>query len=401
MRVLLIGQLPKEMGGNYTTGVARVVGELSKHKFGQHEMFLYGTNISEDKAQKLCNYENQYMGYVKRPLHLVGHFLLHPITSFKAFQTYKKTDNASFLHMEFIRDNISRVISKVNPDVIHHHGTALSALHYANLTTKIPIIYSPHGVMWVDNENNKDANYQHRLNATKISLSFANYITALNESVVKRLTMMGVDRVKVSIIPNGVDTKKFYYSEEARKEIRMTLGVNDKTLVFITVGLVIDRKGQFAFVKLLESLGIDYQYWIIGKGPDEAVIQKYLEENNISEKVRLLGYVEDKEIYKYHSAADVYALGSSEEAQSLAEIEAYTCGLRTIVNSIIAETVIGDVENETDHYFVIDFDKVNYVALNKWINKELKTRDSVWKYDWSQIALRYSDNYNTVISRIR
>ena len=40
MRVLQIGQLPTEMGGNYTTGVARVVGELSRYKFGDNDVFL-------------------------------------------------------------------------------------------------------------------------------------------------------------------------------------------------------------------------------------------------------------------------------------------------------------------------------------------------------------------------
>lgn len=395
MRVLQIGQLPKEMGGNYTTGVARVVGELSKHKFGQHEVFLYGTNISEEKAHLLCNYKNQYMGYVKRPLHLICHILLHLISSIKAYKTYKVTDNASFLHMEFIRDNLSRVIDEVKPDVIHHHGTALSSLYYANKKKNIPIIYSPHGFMWV-NEEGGDASYEQRLKATTLSLTFANHYTALNESVVKRMQKLGVERDKITIIPNGVDTKKFYYSESARNELRKKFDVNDSTLVFITVGLVIDRKGQMSFLKMLESLDIDYQYWIIGKGPDEELIHQYAEERKIQDKVKLLGYVEDKEIYKYHSAADFYALGSSEEAQSLAEIEAYTCGLRTIVNHVISETVIGDVSKETDRYYVVDFDAVDKVDLIIWLGRAFMQRVSVWKYDWSEIALKYADYYNMV-----
>lgn len=314
-----------------------------------------------------------------------------------AFKTYKETDKSSFLHMEFIRDNFSRVISKVKPDVIHHHGTALSAMHYANLKTDIPIIYSPHGIMLI-NEGNTSEEYQHRFNATKRTLSFADHYTALNESVVKRLSLLGVERRNVSIVPNGVDTKKFYYSEEARKTIRKELSVKDSVFVFIAVGLVIDRKGQLLFLKLLESLGIDYQYWIIGKGPDEAVIQKYIKENRISDKVRLLGYVEDREIYKYHSAADIYALGSSEEAQSLAEIEAYTCGMKIIVNRIISETVIGDIRNDSSRYYVLDFDEIDYESLRKWIMNENWKRTSVRKFDWDEIALQYAGIYDKATS---
>ena len=55
MRVLSIGQLPKEIGGNYTTGIAKVVFELSKQSFNDVKMYLYATNISDKFANKHYN----------------------------------------------------------------------------------------------------------------------------------------------------------------------------------------------------------------------------------------------------------------------------------------------------------------------------------------------------------
>ena len=45
MRILIIGQLPKEIGGNYTTGAANVVYELSKQREDGVLYYTYGTNI--------------------------------------------------------------------------------------------------------------------------------------------------------------------------------------------------------------------------------------------------------------------------------------------------------------------------------------------------------------------
>lgn len=400
MRILQVGQLPKEMGGNYTTGVARVVGELSKHKFGSHNVFLYGTNISEAKAKALCSYNNQYMGYVKRPIHIILHIILHPFATIRAYKTYKETEKTSFFHMEFLRDNFSRVIDIVRPDIIHYHGTALSAMYAANSNRRIPIIYSPHGIMWVNNERG-GADYNWLLKATKMSLSFADYYTALNESVVKRLSLLGIDKQRISIVPNGVDSNKFYYSVAARKKMRDAMNVSNTTIVFITVGLVIDRKGQFDFLKILQYLNIDYQYWIVGQGPDYEPISKYAKENNIQNRVRLLGYIEDKELYKYHSAADIYVHGSTEEAQALSEIEANACGLCTIVNEKIAETVIGDSLKDINHYFVLDFSNYTKELLISWISgRNQSARISSKEYDWAQISAFYADCYDKVSKTI-
>ena len=68
MKILLIGQLPKEIGGNYTTGAANVVYELSKQKECGVEYYTYGTNIKAIAASKASKYTNQYIGYRMKQL---------------------------------------------------------------------------------------------------------------------------------------------------------------------------------------------------------------------------------------------------------------------------------------------------------------------------------------------
>ena len=45
IKILSIGQLPKEVGGNYTSGIARVVYELSRQYVKGVETYLYASNI--------------------------------------------------------------------------------------------------------------------------------------------------------------------------------------------------------------------------------------------------------------------------------------------------------------------------------------------------------------------
>ena len=396
MRVLQVGQLPKEMGGFYTTGVARVVGELSKRNFGAHETFLYATNMPNEKAQALSKYKHQYMGYRKRPLHMLFHILMHPRIAIDAYKTYRITETASFLHMEFIRDNFNMVINLVKPDVIHFHGTAFSAMHFANVKMNVPIIYSPHAMVGMDENKEVNCNDSY-IRAVHLLLTFPDYYTALNDSVIKRLLSHGIDKDKVYVVPNGVDSTKFYYSETARNELRKAMGVTDGTFVFISVGLVVDRKGQFDFLKILQTLGIDYQYWIIGNGPDYDKIVEYTKTEGLESKVKLLGYVQDTEIYKYHSAADFYAHASYFEAQALSEIEAYSCGLRIIVNKVIADTVIGDVVVEKDNYYVADFNDVCKEDLIAWIKRPTGERKSKKQFDWQTIANAYAKVYELAV----
>lgn len=75
IKVLLIAQLPKEVGGNFTTGAANVAYELSKQNPKNIVYFTYGTNLSHRAAVKASAYPHQYIGYKFNPLRWhVGHY---------------------------------------------------------------------------------------------------------------------------------------------------------------------------------------------------------------------------------------------------------------------------------------------------------------------------------------
>lgn len=393
IKILSIGQLPKEVGGNYTSGIARVVYELSTHSVDGVETYLYATNISSENATKLCQYPNQYMGYAIEPLKIFFHIVKHPVKTIKQWNHYKNKSYQNPIRFEFLRHNIKRAIDKVKPDLIHMHGGGIDALYFAN-ETRIPVILTLHGMMWDGDESDYKMKsiYTH-------NLPLVDYYTGLNKEVRRKMARFNLPDDKITLIPNGNDVSKFYFSPEKRIEYRKRYDVDDDCVVFMTVGLVIDRKGQFDTLRILESLGIKYQYWIMGKGPDYESIQQYIRDHRLETRIRLMGYINDTELYQYHSAADIYAHASTMEGQSLAEIEAFSTGLRILVRKEIAGTVVGDAYSDLDNYYIADYSNINKAALIEWISKGNPKRSSKQKYDWSEIQKQYVELYHKILKK--
>ena len=208
--------------------------------------------------------------------------------------------------------------------------------------------------------------------------------------------MLTIPDDKMTIIPNGIDTKTYYYDEQQRAQIRKQFCLSDSTTLFITVASIQERKGQLRFIKLLERLDIDWQYWLIGSGPDLQLVENYIKENNLTSRVTCLGRIDSTELYKYYSAADIYAHPSTMEGQALCEMEAYATGIRTIVNKEIKDTVITGVDNR-DIYYVVDMVYTDYDDLKDWISKGNSNRISRCDTDWNIISSMYGNYYTRLL----
>lgn len=389
----MIGQLPKEVGGNYTTGAANVVYELSKRKVEGLTIHVYGTNIPSSKAKKHSGFENQYIGYSYNILRIIYGFIFHPLQAFKEWSHYKNVDHENPLRYFFYKVNIAKAINVVKPDVIHVHSIGnLSCTKFALNGKHIPIVLTCHGIFYRGDASDKVGHDRYYGN-----IGMADKYTGLtNESLIEYETILGINKDKVTVIPNGVDCAKFYFDIKKREEIRNALGVNNSTLVLITVASVQERKGQLAFVKLLKHLKADWQYWIIGTGPDISAIEDYVAKNVLRDKVRLLGYHTSEELYEYYSAADIYAHVSTMEGQALCEIEANATGLRTIVNKCIVGTI---PDLELGDYYILDPSHVNFDEMVVWMKKETPKRTSRTTLDWSSIIKKYYQVYKQALNR--
>lgn len=392
MRILIIGQLPKEAGGNYTTGAAKVVFELSKQHADGVELFTYATNAPAKSVIQFCNYPNQYIGYIKSVYPIIRGIFLHPAQTFHEWHHYRRVDHENPLRYAFYKANICRAIELVQPDLIHVHSIGnVSATRFAIGDKQIPLLLTCHGIFYRGDTEDVVGRDRYLGN-----LPLCDFFTGLTEESRHELTdILGISADRYAIIPNGVDSSKFYFSSEWRNRIRQEMKVKEDTMVFITVASLQERKGQLAFIEVLEQLGINFQYWLVGTGPDKEKIERYVTDHHLQGRVKLLGYHDSDDLYRYYSAADIYAHPSWKEGQALSEIEAHAVGLRTIANSAIAGTLVGNVK-DSQQYCIINFSKLRMDIIKDWLSLKVEPRESREDYDWRYILGRYVEVYKTI-----
>lgn len=387
IKLLIIGQLPAIAGGNYTTGAANVVYELSRQKVEGVEYYAFATNAKNGDIS-VSGADTKYFGYRFLFGRMLANMVLNPIKTIQEWIVYKRSAGVNPLRYEFYKANFQWVLNHVQPDIIHMNGDGIEPLYFANKRRR-PIVFTCHGVFKrYHNPESSESNY-------------ADFVTGLTgEARQEIINYLCVDENKIGIIPNGVDTNKFYYSAEFRQKLRDEMGVANNTKVFITVASVQERKGQLRFVQLMNYLkDEDWQYWIVGKGVDEQPIRDYCDANGLSDKVKLIGFKTADELYKYYSAADIYAHASTMEGQALCEIEAFSTGLKILVNDKIKGTIAQSELDEGD-YFFMDFSQPKYDQLKTWMLKEVNERKSVKTMDWSSVANKYTDLYKKLLGRM-
>ncbi len=385
MKVLMIGQLPVEAGGSYTNGVCNVVYELSKCKADDIELVIYSTNMKDSTAwsSETC----KYRGTKTRPLSTLAHALFNPISFCKEWHYYTKKCHVPYpRRYEAYRDNIVRLIKEEKPDVLHCMNLVqMAATYFADQRYHLPTILTLHGCTTdVNNENGA-------------VIHLPDIVTGLVPQTMKDIAFHGIPKERTVMIPNGTDTSKFYFSEEERIALRKEFGIDDETSVFLTIGSLSHRKGQYTMLTKLKELPSSFKYFylIIGKGEDENKINTYISEHNMNDKVCVLGYVPNSELYRYHSAADVYLHCSRSEGQALSEVEAYATDLKTAVNREVETTIITDTTNEDD-YLVFDFVTFDKEKFVKWSSIHKQNRGTRSQYDWKEIFAQYAQVYRTL-----
>lgn len=142
------------------------------------------------------------------------------------------------------------------------------------------------------------------------------------------------------IIPNGVDIKRFYYNPIWRSAIRTKLNIQENDKVIGNVGRLSPQKNQFFLIELCKNLDDNYKVLIIGDGElKEELIERIRAEKLES---RFIILPAQRDIEKYYSAMDIFAMPSNFEGLPIVGIEAQAEGLPCILSTNISiQTSLG------------------------------------------------------------
>jgi glycosyltransferase involved in cell wall biosynthesis len=128
----------------------------------------------------------------------------------------------------------------------------------------------------------------------------------------------------VTVTPNGVDPSCFHPSATQSK-----YDLSQKYVLF--VGTLERRKNLAGLLKAWNEIRNNFQdTWLVVAGTSGNVF-KPLKLNENTERVRFLGYVEDKYLPGLYAGATLFVLPSFEEGFGLPALEAMACGTPVLV----------------------------------------------------------------------
>lgn len=143
---------------------------------------------------------------------------------------------------------------------------------------------------------------------------------------------------KITNIYLGVDKNIRNVSNvEKRESARKKYNLPDSFILF--VGNLETRKNILtllkAFSKLIHEQGFNHQLVLVGKpGFGFELINNFIEENNLFDRIKLIGWVDEGDLYTIYSLADLFVFPSFYEGFGLPIIEAMKCKLPVLLSDI-------------------------------------------------------------------
>lgn len=145
---------------------------------------------------------------------------------------------------------------------------------------------------------------------------------------------------KVHILYNAIDTEKFRYDPQKRKEVREELGIAEGTFVIGHVGRFVPQKNHIFLLELFSRIvrfAPESRLLLIGDGPLLKEIQIYSFHKQLGEKILFLGNCLN--VCQLLNAMDLFLLPSVYEGLPLSCVEAETNGLPCLISETISPEV--------------------------------------------------------------
>lgn len=169
----------------------------------------------------------------------------------------------------------------------------------------------------------------------RYALSHAEHVISVCDALKQEMVALGINDDKISVIPNGVDTKQFYPVDKNEARKKLSLPHNKK--IILSVGSLIPRKGFHVILDALPKLvktHSDIHLYIVGEGAYRSSLEQQLKNLDLKQYVTLVGERPNSELKIWYSAADVFCLASSREGWANVIMESLACGTPVVATNV-------------------------------------------------------------------
>lgn len=256
-----------------------------------------------------------------------------------------------------------RELKEWKPDVIHTNNEFSTFLLSQLMATKlkVPIVHTYHTVY---------EDYIHYFSPSetvgkglvkkysKTLLERTDAVIVPTEKVRALLNRYDVE-TPVYTVPTGIDLEAFAKGDHAkeRKELRERYGVREDEFILLSLGRLAKEKNIEEIIRFLKNLDSEVRLMIVGGGPYQDVLETYVREQGLTQRVIFSGMVRPDEVSSHYHMADIFVSGSTSETQGLTYVEALACGLPAICrkDGAIDEVILNDYNGwqyETEQEFI-------------------------------------------------
>ena len=223
-----------------------------------------------------------------------------------------------------------------------------------------------------------------------------------------RLYGAPVDSIHVAAA--GVDSDLF--RPMSKSEARRQLDIAERNVI-LYVGRIEPLKGLELLINavaLLDDMGDTRLIIVGGKPTEDAEVQRLkalAESLGIGESTTFTGTVDQRDLRKYYSAADVFVLPSYYESFGLAALEAMACGTPVVVSRVGG---LSSFVEEGRTGYLIPWrcaepfsERIRTLLSNSDLRAAMGTvaRDRSQQMGWDSVAIRVSRLYDRLMERPR
>jgi len=238
------------------------------------------------------------------------------------------------------------------------------------------------------------------------ALKCADHYVSPSRPTVKSLIRHGIDRRRISYIPNGIDVG---LQEKYRSE-----SLNDKVVVSFLGRLVPEKRPEWIIyalrriLKMNSKLSSCLEVNIIGSGPLAFFLERIVRDFGLDGVVKIRGYVSDDEKFRILSKSNIFCLPSRREGFSLALLEAMFFGAAPLVTVDPYRIGISGMLELVSHlrsgYVAYGFNGFVEGLYRLIIDEDLRTmigRNAMEisrHYDWNNIAALAENVYRKILN---
>jgi glycosyltransferase involved in cell wall biosynthesis len=223
-------------------------------------------------------------------------------------------------------------------DVVHTHNPI--PLIYAAIPARLS------GARPIHSKHGPHPDARQRIMMRRAGAAATHAFVAVSQSVADyALSIHEVRRHKVHVITNGTDTDRFVKNAEVRAATRAALGIPPDAFVVGTVGRMAPVKNHPLLVRAAAPLlDARTRLLIVGSGAEAERTRALAAELGVASFAHFPG--ETKDVAKYLTAFDVFALSSDSEGLPLCLTEAMSAALPLVCTAVGGVPALVD-EGET------------------------------------------------------